>query len=391
MPVSPSFRHVVLLVAATACWGCGTVLSKQVLDRGVAPLTLLAVELTASSLLLLLAIGLVGGRVTASPAMLKLAVLGFLNPGLSYALGLLGLVSITASMSVLLWATEPILIMLLAVLVLRERTAPATAAAVTAALVGVLLVIYRPGASGDAIGVALTVAAVAACALYAVLTRRLLLDDSSLAVVLVQQVAALCFAVVACRHRLGRRCCRARTARRPRDVGTRGNLRDGLLRLRVLVLRRRPSWRARFDRRELPAADSGIRARRRLRARRPLHRPSMGRRSPGRFWQPPALRSGTSPVPRATPGNLRTHAHRRREPAEVPSLQGRGTRAAVARDSWGTVWGGSGSGDGRTGDPPVGQPRVGLRAVALDAARLPAGSAPAGSLCWVTRLQGGGP
>ena len=196
MPAISSYRHVFLLVAATACWGCGTVLSKQVLDRGVAPLTLLVVELTASGLLLLLATLLLGVRLTWSPAMVKLAVLGLLNPGLAYALGLLGLVSVTASMSVLLWGTEPILIMLLAVLVLRERIALATAVAVAAAMVGVLLVIYRPGASGDAIGVALTVAAVASCALYAVLTRRLLLDDSSLAVVLVQQVAALCFAVV---------------------------------------------------------------------------------------------------------------------------------------------------------------------------------------------------
>ncbi|TGN63370.1 DMT family transporter [Nocardioides eburneiflavus] len=196
MPVSPSYRHVLLLVAATACWGCGTVLSKHVLDRGVAPLTLLAVELAASALLLLLAMLLLRVRLNSSPAMVTLALLGVLNPGLAYALGLLGLVSITASMSVLLWATEPILIMLLAVLVLRERIALATTAAVATALVGVLLVIYRPRASGDVMGVALTVAAVSACAFYAVLTRRLLLDDSSLAVVLVQQVAALCFAIV---------------------------------------------------------------------------------------------------------------------------------------------------------------------------------------------------
>ncbi len=196
MPVPPSYRHVLLLVAATACWGCGTVLSKQVLDRGVAPLTLLVVELAASALLLLVACRLAGARVQRSPAMMKLAGLGLLNPGLAYALGLLGLVSITASMSVLLWATEPILIMLMAVLLLRERIAPATVVAVAAAMVGVVLVIYRPGASGDAVGVTLTVAAVAACAFYAVLTRRLLLDDSSLAVVLVQQVAALAFAGV---------------------------------------------------------------------------------------------------------------------------------------------------------------------------------------------------
>lgn len=196
MPAAPSYRHVLLLVAATACWGVGTVLSKQVLDRGVAPLTLLAVELASSAVLLLFATLLSGGRLNWSPAMVKLALLGLLNPGLAYALGLLGLVSITASMSVLLWATEPILIMLLAVLVLRERIALATAMAVAVAMVGVLLVIYRPGAAGDAIGVALTVVAVAACAFYAVLTRRLLLDDSSVGVVLVQQVAALGFAVV---------------------------------------------------------------------------------------------------------------------------------------------------------------------------------------------------
>jgi len=196
MPAHPSYRHVLLLVAATACWGCGTVLSKQVLDRGVAPLTLLVLELAASSLLLLLATMLLRERPVWSPAIVRLAGLGILNPGLAYALGLLGLVSITASMSVLLWATEPILIMLLAVLVLRERIALATAVAVAAAMAGVLLVIYRPGASGDALGISLTVAAVAACAFYAVLTRRLLLDDSSLAVVLVQQVTALCFAAV---------------------------------------------------------------------------------------------------------------------------------------------------------------------------------------------------
>lgn len=52
-----------------------------------------------------------------------------------------------------------------------------------------------PGASGDATGIGLTIAAVSACAVYAVLTRRLLLDDSSLEVVLVQQGTALCFAL----------------------------------------------------------------------------------------------------------------------------------------------------------------------------------------------------
>ncbi|MDN5854445.1 MAG: EamA family transporter, partial [Actinomycetia bacterium] len=134
-------------------------MSKQVLDRDVAPLTLLVIELAASSLLLLFTLVLVRQRVTWSPAMTRLSALGVLNPGLAYALGLLGLVSISASLSVLLWATEPVLIMLLAVLILRERIAPATVVAVAIALIGIVL----------------TVAAVAACAGYTVLTRSLVL------------------------------------------------------------------------------------------------------------------------------------------------------------------------------------------------------------------------
>lgn len=196
MPVATSSRHALLLVAATACWGWGTVLSKHVLDRGVAPLTLLAIELAASSLLLWLGTLVLGVHLIWSATLGRLAALGILNPGFAYALALLGLVTIDASMSVLLWATEPILIMLLAVLLLRERVAAATIIAVGVALIGVLLVLYRPGASGDTIGIALTVGAVTACAFYTVLTRRLLLDDSSLAVVLVQQVAALAFALI---------------------------------------------------------------------------------------------------------------------------------------------------------------------------------------------------
>jgi probable blue pigment (indigoidine) exporter len=196
MPAQPSTRHVLLVIAATVCWGCGTVLSKQVLDRGVAPLTLLAIELAASCLVLALVTGALGFAPTRSPALGRLAALGILNPGLAYALGLLGLLTITASMSVLLWATEPILILLLAHLVLGERIGVLTTTAVAIALVGVVLVVHSPGASGAARGIVLSLAAVTACALYSVLTRRLLLDDSSLTVVLAQQLTALACAVV---------------------------------------------------------------------------------------------------------------------------------------------------------------------------------------------------
>jgi drug/metabolite transporter (DMT)-like permease len=193
---APAARSAVaVLVAAAACWGVGTVVSKQVVDD-ITPLSLLSVQL-AVSCLLLLAVALVRREPFAwTPPMRRLAALGVLNPGVAYAIGLIGLTSITASMYVVLWATEPVLILLLAALVLREHIPAARAVAVAVAVLGVLLVVYQPGASGAAVGVTLTLLSVGVCALYTVLTRRWMLDDTSLAVVLAQQVAALAFAVV---------------------------------------------------------------------------------------------------------------------------------------------------------------------------------------------------
>jgi probable blue pigment (indigoidine) exporter len=56
--------------------------------------------------------------------------------------------------------------------------------------------VYQPGATGQAVGITLTLVSVPCCALYTVLTRRLMLDDSSLNVVLAQQAAALVFALL---------------------------------------------------------------------------------------------------------------------------------------------------------------------------------------------------
>lgn len=115
-----SRRPVAALVAAASCWGLGTVVSKQVVDD-VEPLTLLPVQLAASCTLLFVVTRARRERLTWTPPMRRLTALGVLNPGIAYALGLIGLTRITASMSVLLWALEPVVIMLLAGLVLREH------------------------------------------------------------------------------------------------------------------------------------------------------------------------------------------------------------------------------------------------------------------------------
>lgn len=194
MPMS-SVRRLVPLLLAAACWGVGTVITKQVLDT-FAPLVLLPLQLMCSCLFLAILILIRRDHLTWSPTGRRLSALGVLNPGLAYALGLVGLGSISASMSVLLWAAEPVLILLLAVAWLRESVPRRLAVALGAALLGVGLVVYQPGATGDVMGIVLTLSAVACCAFYAVLTRRLLVDAAALPVVLAQQLAALLFALL---------------------------------------------------------------------------------------------------------------------------------------------------------------------------------------------------
>ena len=125
--------------------------------------------------------------------------LGVLNPGIAYALSLIGLASITASMAVMLWALEPILILALAAVFLRERVTMSFVALSSVAVAGMLLVVYEPAAgTSQLIGVALTVAGVACCAAYTVITRRFIptADDTS-QVVFSQQVHALAFTIPA--------------------------------------------------------------------------------------------------------------------------------------------------------------------------------------------------
>jgi len=184
-----------MLTAAAACWGVGTVMTKYSLGD-VAPLTLLPMQLLVSVLLLLALTRIRNSSPLASSGWPRIAGLGVLNPGLAYALGLLGLQQITASLSVLLWALEPALIVVLARVVLGDRARATSYAALGVALLGVILVVYQPGASGSTVGIALVVAAVLACAVYTVLSRLVVTDEESLSVIIVQQIAALAFAIV---------------------------------------------------------------------------------------------------------------------------------------------------------------------------------------------------
>lgn len=188
--------HPVFLVLAAACWAGGTVVSKQAVAE-VPPLTLLAVQLAVSVAFLLVVARLRGERLPDRGDGRNLARLGLLNPGLAYALSLVGLAEISASVAVLLWALEPILILALAALVLREHIGPAVVAGSLAAVAGLVLVVAEPAMGGSAVGIGLTIAGVAVCALYTVGSRRWLpgATDSTLGVVAGQQAYALGLAV----------------------------------------------------------------------------------------------------------------------------------------------------------------------------------------------------
>lgn len=189
-------RHVLSLILAAACWGVGTAVSKQAVAE-VPPLTLLPAQLAVSVVLLYLVARRRGEHPPTGRDGRRLARLGLLNPGLAYALSLIGLAQISASLSVLLWALEPVLILVLAVLVLRERPGAAVVALSAVAVGGLLLVLYDPAATGAVPGILLTVAGVGCCAVYTVATRRWLPSaESTVGVVLAQQAHALAFAVV---------------------------------------------------------------------------------------------------------------------------------------------------------------------------------------------------
>jgi len=131
-------RVVMLLVLAAASWGAGTVISKRAVAE-IPPLTLLVVQLATSvatlGLATLVARGRTGGRVVLGSGRHSRSIdrLGLLNPGAAYALSLIGLSQTTASLSVLLWAIEPVLILGLAWRWLGERVTGRLAALSVAA------------------------------------------------------------------------------------------------------------------------------------------------------------------------------------------------------------------------------------------------------------------
>ncbi len=171
----------VSLVSASALWAIATVISKKLLTS-VPPITLLVVQLAPSVLLLWFLTILKGEPRPPWRSLVPLALIGLLNPGLAYTLSMLGLARTTASVATLLWAAEPILIVGLAWVLLREPVTRRLITLTIAAACGVLLVsgLLKPVDLGttDAFGNALILAGVLCCGLYTVLSRKIATEVS---------------------------------------------------------------------------------------------------------------------------------------------------------------------------------------------------------------------
>jgi drug/metabolite transporter (DMT)-like permease len=164
----------------------------------VPPLTLLVVQLAVSVAFLWVVVGLQRMRVSLGKEAIQLGMIGLLNPGIAYTFSLLGLTLTTASMSTLLWAAEPILILGLAWLILCERLTPSLLALSALAIFGVLLVAGidpRAGYNSSLVGNLFVLAGVGCCALYTVLTRRIVSALEPLVVVALQQTVAFVWAL----------------------------------------------------------------------------------------------------------------------------------------------------------------------------------------------------
>ncbi len=187
---------VSFLTAASACWGITTVISKYIL-ASIPPITLLTIQLSISASLLWLFVLLKRQHLQKNNHWLKIGWLGLLNPGISYTLSLIGLTMTTASMSTLLWAAEPVLILFLAWWILRERLTLRLILLSLAALSGVVLI---GGANreveGQLFGNLLILAGVLCCAWYTVLARRHGQGFDPLFAVTLQQTFALGWALM---------------------------------------------------------------------------------------------------------------------------------------------------------------------------------------------------
>ena len=191
--MSLSKKGVAAATLASFCWGSTTVMSKYALGE-VSPVVLLFLQLSASTTFLWLIILLMRIELPRIIMLAPIAVLGLLEPGLAYLLGLIGLTDIGAGAATLIQASEAIMIVILSALLFRQiPTAMFTILSIIAfAGIIIALGLWNTGNEQNGIfGVTLVFLATASAAFYVVLSGRIAGNHNPIVAVSVQQTVAL--------------------------------------------------------------------------------------------------------------------------------------------------------------------------------------------------------
>lgn len=192
---------VAAAILSAACWGSATVMTKGVLDH-LPPMTLLVIQLAASVVFLWTVVLLQRIRVRLDRPTRRASLSGLLEPGIAYTVGIAGLALTTASNASLIGTVEPLFILFLAWLLLRERVRASVLSLAFLATLGIVLVALPDIADGAGEGALLGDILIAIgtlfAALYVIATRRLVLTIEPLPLSALQQsMGLLCVVVVA--------------------------------------------------------------------------------------------------------------------------------------------------------------------------------------------------
>jgi drug/metabolite transporter (DMT)-like permease len=180
--VSKETTAVLFVIASAATWGLTGVLSKYLLDTA-APMFVVLVELSSSIVVSWVIVTIKFEEVEIGREFLAASTLGVLHPGLSTALGIVGLAHLDASISSTIWALEAAMTMVLASMILAEKLRLIQIVLTIVSIGGVFFTTMNGDQTGDLFeslyGAFLVLVAVACCALYAVFSRQISKDSAA--------------------------------------------------------------------------------------------------------------------------------------------------------------------------------------------------------------------
>ena len=135
-------KAIVYTVISAACWGLTIAMNKLALNY-IPPLHLLVIQLASSITFLWIAAYFFNSYSLLNWQTIKYSITGILEPGLAYMFSALGLVMTTASNASLINATEPIIIILMSYVFLKEKFNKSLLLLTLVTLIGMLLTLSK--------------------------------------------------------------------------------------------------------------------------------------------------------------------------------------------------------------------------------------------------------